>query len=162
MIAVLAVGLVAVLVVGLRHILREQLPTLDSEDSPPPNLSDPSPKIVLARSALAPGGFISLAISRYERRLGRLPQTLDDLLRPPTTLKEGEVWDGPYVHTEALLSDPWGRRYGYLAPGTRRPQSYDLWSFGPDGMDSSGDELGNWEETETSPRHAQGIRSSPR
>lgn len=43
------------------------------------------------------------------------------------------------------LLDPWGREFQYLNPGSHNPDSYDLWSVGPDGQEGTGDEIGNWE-----------------
>jgi general secretion pathway protein G len=32
----------------------------------------------------------------------------------------------------------------YLYPGKHNPDAYDLWSLGPDGVESD-DDIGNWE-----------------
>jgi type II secretion system protein G len=40
--------------------------------------------------------------------------------------------------------DSWGTPFGYKHPATRSKKEYDLYSFGPDGKDGTGDEIGNW------------------
>lgn len=50
-------------------------------------------------------------------------------------------WKGPYI--EKIPEDPWGRPYEYKYPGTKNPDSYDLWSLGPDPQ-SEADNIGNW------------------
>jgi flavin reductase (DIM6/NTAB) family NADH-FMN oxidoreductase RutF len=41
-------------------------------------------------------------------------------------------------------SDPWDKDYVYIAPGTRNRDSFDIMSYGPDGVDGGGDDIGNW------------------
>ena len=55
-----------------------------------------------------------------------------------------EDWTGPIM--QKVPRDPWGRKYQYVCPGTQNPNSYDLWSSGPDGKDGGGDDIANWEE----------------
>ena len=43
-----------------------------------------------------------------------------------------------------LPPDPWGNPFQYEFPGRRNPDSYDLWSFGPDGVNGTADDIGNW------------------
>jgi general secretion pathway protein G len=44
--------------------------------------------------------------------------------------------------------DAWGQPISYLVPGVKNPKSYDMWSWGPDGVDNAGaagsDDIGNW------------------
>jgi len=45
--------------------------------------------------------------------------------------------------------DPWGNEYQYQFPGTRNTSSFDLWSFGADGVaggDGFNADIGNWAE----------------
>lgn len=75
-----------------------------------------------------------------------------DFERYPTTTEgltvlvrnaELENWNGPYI-LEYSLVDPWEQEYKYQYPGVRNPDSYDLWSLGPDGVESD-DDIGNWD-----------------
>ena len=80
---------------------------------------------------------------------GRYPFTaegLDALLQPTgdVDISKGE-W--PYIDPSAVKNDPWGMPYQYVYPGQRNPKGssgYDLWSLGPDMMDGTEDDIGNW------------------
>jgi len=81
-----------------------------------------------ARYQLASAQIQSLAhkIQQYEMDTGRLPSTLEDLVRAP----EGVAgWLGPYTRTGDLI-DPWKTPIEYRAPGER--QRFDLVSLGAD------------------------------
>jgi len=50
-----------------------------------------------------------------------------------------------------LDKDPWGNEYQYQFPGTRNPSSFDLWSFGADGVaggEGFNADVGNWADEE--------------
>ena len=50
-----------------------------------------------------------------------------------------------HLHMDAYPSDLNGLREAhYASPGTHNPDSYDLWSVGPDGADGTADDIGNW------------------
>ena len=86
---------------------------------------------------------IATALKLYEIDNGAFPTTeegLDVLLTAPPSAKN---WKGPYLEKKPL--DPWGRLYQYKSPGTHRPQDYDLYSLGKDGVESQ-DDIGNWEK----------------
>jgi len=85
-------------------------------------------------------------LTSYRIHMGSYPTTaqgLQALLTPP----EGSSgkWKGPYLDTPGnkLPEDPWGRPYQYRYPGTKNPDRYDLFSLGPDGVESD-DDIGNW------------------
>jgi general secretion pathway protein G len=40
--------------------------------------------------------------------------------------------------------DPWGMAYVYRYPGKKNPKSFDLFSLGPDRIESD-DDIGNWQ-----------------
>jgi general secretion pathway protein G len=42
------------------------------------------------------------------------------------------------------LIDPWGRKIGYRNPGKRNAGGYDVFSLGPDGLENTEDDIGNW------------------
>jgi general secretion pathway protein G len=48
---------------------------------------------------------------------------------------------------DKIAKDPWERDYRFAAPGKHNPESFDVWSVGPDGQDGSADDIGNWENT---------------
>jgi hypothetical protein len=41
--------------------------------------------------------------------------------------------------------DPWGNPYGYRYPPSKNKGQPDIWSFGPDMIDGTEDDIGNWE-----------------
>lgn len=94
--------------------------------------------------------FVTSAIkgpmTAYRVNMGGYPSTaqgLQALLTPP----EGSTgrWKGPYLDTTGnkIPTDPWGNPYQYRYPGTKNTDRYDLFSFGPDGVESA-DDIGNW------------------
>jgi general secretion pathway protein G len=76
---------------------------------------------------------------------GRYPNTsegLEALIRNPGNL---ESWNGPYLEKSALPKDPWGKPYVYRSPG--QFGDFDLFSFGPDGVEGGEGEnadIVNW------------------
>jgi general secretion pathway protein G len=81
----------------------------------------------------------------YRVDMGSYPTTaegLQALLRAPGN-QRADRWRGPYIDGPPI--DPWGNPYQYRFPGTRNPNSYDLFSWGPDGRESD-DDIGNWQQ----------------
>ena len=60
-------------------------------------------------------------------------QNLGALRTLPTTGDTPRNWRGPYLR-KAIPRDPWGRPYLYVSPGKENPTSYDVYSFGRDGV----------------------------
>jgi len=86
------------------------------------------------------------SLVRYRINVGQYPSTqqgLSALLRRPVNLPDSSAWAGPYL-PGLPPGDAWGQPFAYRYPGVRNPASYDLWSLGPDGIDATGDEIGNW------------------
>lgn len=42
------------------------------------------------------------------------------------------------------LMDPWARKITYRNPGKRNAGGYDVFSLGPDGLENTEDDIGNW------------------
>ncbi len=89
-------------------------------------------------------GLLATPIQRYHLNVKQYPPSLEALLQPPADLPDPTRWKGPYLESNTLPLDPWDRPYKYLVPGQRNPTSYDLWSSGPDGVDGTEDDIGNW------------------
>lgn len=90
---------------------------------------------------------LAIALDLYQLNTGVYPATeqgLAALINSPDLTSPG-TWNGPYLKKKRIPADPWGREYQYLSPGIRNPESYDLFSLGPDGVES-GDDIHNWEE----------------
>ena len=57
--------------------------------------------------------------------------------------------DTNFLNSSLQLVDPWGNYFRYKAPGTHNKTMYDLWPFGPNSVDDSGnattsDDINNW------------------
>ncbi|MHC4558086.1 MAG: type II secretion system major pseudopilin GspG [Planctomycetota bacterium] len=79
--------------------------------------------------------IIESALERYSLDCGGYPddsEGLDVLFVAPAGLEE--KWNGPYMKQSQLL-DPWDNPYFYIAEGEINPGSYDLISFGADGLE---------------------------
>ena len=86
------------------------------------------------------------ALGLYQLDIGEYPtssQGLAALRAAPADLVKPEKWDGVYLETDVPL-DQWDNPFQYESPGTHNPDSYDLWSAGPDGTDGTEDDITNW------------------
>jgi general secretion pathway protein G len=73
------------------------------------------------------------ALQMFSFDVGRYPMSsegLEALVRNPGNL---EAWKGPYLNKSELPKDPWGKPYNYRCPGQHG--DFDLFSFGPDGVE---------------------------
>ena len=103
-------------------------------------------RIVAAQSDIRAN--LAVALDMYEMDNGNYPTTeqgLEALTVEPSTAPVPGNWKGPYIKTK-IPKDPWKHPYVYLSPGTHNTDGYDLYSFGPDGMEGGGDDITNWEE----------------
>jgi general secretion pathway protein G len=95
-------------------------------------------------------GLFKTPLQMYQMAIQTFPTTtqgLDALWSAPGDLPNPAKWDGPYLDAPVPL-DPWNNPYQYVSPGTHNPNTYDVWSFGPDGVNGTDDDIGNW-STET-------------
>jgi general secretion pathway protein G len=81
-------------------------------------------------------------LDRYCVETGDYPKSLQDLVQQPTNETN---WQGPYFDPPKLPTDPWGNPYVYEFSGKHKPESYDLYSLGPDGKAGTDDDIGNWQ-----------------
>ena len=91
-------------------------------------------------------GLFETPIQMYQMAIGGYPTTtqgLEALRSAPGDLPNPAKWDGPYLNKPIPL-DPWDKPYQYVSPGMHNPDSYDVWSFGPDGIGGTEDDIGNW------------------
>ena len=87
------------------------------------------------------------SLERYKMDLGSYPSTSDGLaalLAAPASAAEN--WHGPYAEADGgkLQPDPWLEPYQYRFPGTHNKTKYDLFSKGPDKIEGTEDDIGNW------------------
>jgi general secretion pathway protein G len=73
------------------------------------------------------------ALDLYYLDAGRYPTTSEGLgaliERPGGTV----AWTGPYLKSDAVPNDPWGKSYVYRSPGQHGV--YDIMSYGADGQE---------------------------
>jgi type II secretion system protein G len=101
-------------------------------------------QIETAKCAVAPEGPIRHILEFYRQDVGRYPREhegLSVLLQRPANEEEARRWKGPYLESEASLKDPWGREFRYEFPSPADPNTYELWSVGPDGMNGTSDDI---------------------
>jgi general secretion pathway protein G len=90
--------------------------------------------------------FFEVPLTAFHIDLGRYPTSeegLHVLIQSPT--KDGAKWRGPYIEGAKIPLDPWGRPVHYRFPAQKSAAAYDIWSLGPDGIESS-DDIGNWKK----------------
>jgi general secretion pathway protein G len=88
------------------------------------------------------------ALSMFEVDNGCFPKGrngLQDLMVKPSYAQN---WKAPYLDTDRIPPDPWGRPYVYENPGHHNPSGYDVYSLGPNGKGGN-EAIGNWTSTET-------------
>jgi len=86
---------------------------------------------------------IPTALSMYEVDNGDFPSSDEGLSALVTKPATASNWKGPYLEKRQIPLDPWAREYKYKCPGDHRPEDYDLYSLGKDGVESS-DDITNW------------------
>lgn len=86
---------------------------------------------------------ITSALKMYEINNRILPTTdqgLDALVKKPDSEPAPKRWS---QLMKEVRPDPWNHPYQYVYPGKHNPDSFDLYSLGPDGVESD-DDIGNW------------------
>ena len=90
---------------------------------------------------------LKTALVPYRLDVGNYPSSgegLNALVKAPAGKEK--KWKGPYLEATEVPLDPWDNPYKYRFPGTKNvngARGYDVWSLGPDGVES-GDDIGNW------------------
>lgn len=77
-------------------------------------------------------GF-SAALDLYYLDNGRYPTSTEGLGALTQKPDGGATWNGPYLKSNSVPNDPWGRPYVYKSPGQHG--AYDIVSLGPDGRE---------------------------
>ncbi len=93
-------------------------------------------RVDAARSQI---GVLDKAVKMYELSQMSYPATaqgLSALRQPPS---DATNWAGPYLDRDVPL-DPWGNPYQYELVDS---ETYRIWSFGPDGVDGTADDISN-------------------
>jgi len=93
---------------------------------------------------VSPGGPVATGLNLYHLHLGEYPATLAGLTDKPEDEAKAAKWRGPYITDPASLKDAWDHDLQYKCPGDVHSDGYDLYSFGPDGQDSTDDDIANY------------------
>ena len=86
-----------------------------------------------------------MQLDLYQESNGFYPSTeqgLQALVAPPDTEPKPTKWR---QFMAKVPVDPWGNSYIYFVPGKNNPDSFDLYSAGPDGEPDTDDDIGNEE-----------------
>ena len=96
-------------------------------------------------------GSLKKSLDMYKAECRVYPTTeqgLQALISPPAMGESGAAqrgWDGPYLDGDSVPLDPWGLQYQYAFPRQRsRGPGPEIWSFGPDNMDGTEDDIVSW------------------
>jgi general secretion pathway protein G len=87
---------------------------------------------------------LEAALTQYKTLNGSYPtetQGLEALVTRPTSDRQPQRWT-QLVRADALM-DPWESKMQYRNPGKVNPSRYDIFSLGPDRVESP-DDIGNW------------------
>src|SRR3982074_999006 len=76
---------------------------------------------------------LSSALDLYYLDVGRYPSTSEGLAALAQQPGGVQGWNGPYLRSGAVPSDPWGHTYGYRSPGEHG--SFDIVSHGANGQE---------------------------
>ena len=86
-------------------------------------------------------------LTTYRLQMGDYPSTEEGIQALYTAPgSKADRWRGPYIAEgqKYPLLDPWNEPYQYRYPGTKNKGGYDVWSKGPDKVDGTDDDIGNW------------------
>ncbi len=84
---------------------------------------------------------IESSLRLYEMSNRAFPTTaqgLEALVTKPTSEPMPRRWSNIMT---AVPKDPWQNDYGYVYPGKRNPASFDIYSFGPDKVEGTDDDV---------------------
>lgn len=83
---------------------------------------------------------IRTQLKLYESMNGFVPTT-EQGLRALVTQPDGDPKPTRWTQLfDSVPKDPWGTEYIYVSPGRKNPNSYDLYSAGPDRKPDTGDD----------------------
>jgi len=111
-----------------------------------PNMSGRGKQARISAAKADIGANLMTVLDLYELDNGQYPTTeqgLSALIRKPNSPAVPDNWDGPYLKKKSVPVDPWGKEYVYVCPGARNTDGFDLYSLGPDGIESE-DDIVNW------------------
>ncbi len=109
-----------------------------------PRLTGKSQQARIAAAQADINAHLSTALDLFELGVGRFPTSQEGLAALRTAPSGASGWKGPYLKRD-VPKDPWGRKYAYRSPGQHNREDYDLFSYGPDGVEGGDDDVTNWQ-----------------
>ncbi len=85
------------------------------------------------------------ALTSFEMDNDHYPQGRNGLLQLVQRPSNAKNWRGPYLEKNSIPKDAWGNDFIYECPGKHSPDSYDLFSLGPDGLAGTQDDIASWQ-----------------
>jgi general secretion pathway protein G len=87
------------------------------------------------------------ACKTYQLDVGRLPQTLQELIVQPQNVPAGK-WRGPYLQETQVPLDPWGQEYQYSTVNMNGLMEPQIVSAGADMQPQTADDISNTVQTQ--------------
>ena len=88
--------------------------------------------------------IIDGALDLFEQAVGHYPKQDEGLRALIEAPSDAKGWAGPYLKRNDVPLDPWKKEYVYHFPATHNKAGPDLFSAGPDGQESTADDIDNW------------------
>ena len=88
-------------------------------------------------------GNITGAVRLYESMNLQPPSTSEGLQALVSKPASAKRWN---QMMDSVPLDPWGNEYQYRFPGKHKTKSFDLYSKGPDRIENTEDDIGNWQD----------------
>ena len=85
------------------------------------------------------------ALSQFEMDNDHYPPGRNGLLELVQRPRDAKNWHGPYLEKKVIPKDGWGHDFIYECPSKHSPESYDIVSTGPDGIEGSADDIASWQ-----------------
>ena len=85
-----------------------------------------------------------MALASFEMDNDHFPKGRNGLAELVQRPHDAKNWRGPYLD-KGIPKDPWGNDYIYNSPGSHSPETYDLFSLGPDGIAGTDDDITSWQ-----------------
>ncbi len=92
-------------------------------------------------AAIANMNSVKTSLLSYRMNAGGLPST-EQGLKALVTRPEGEPRPLNWRQIlDKVPTDPWQHEFQYARPGRKHPESFDIWSVGPDGKAGTEDDV---------------------
>ena len=94
------------------------------------------------QSAKSDFNKLEAAVLSYKMNAGNAPTTqqgLEALFVKPSTAPVPKNWAS--AGKKGVPNDPWGNKYHYRNPGKKDTSTFEIYTFGPDGIENTDDDM---------------------